>query len=340
MILIDCHSIRTNRCTGYERFAKAVLPHLGNRSNVSLISVGWNRVARALNLIPLYMARSKDFVVYPTNPPLYWEKKQTRNLIFIIHDIYPLLHPEKCQTVTSKKYTRFVCDVLENGFALAVSKFTSKQVADYFSINPIPVIGNHVEKPTEKRLSERLAGMRDNYGRYFLAVGTIEPRKNYRYLLDQYMKYLENSRKRLKLIVIGRPGWESDDLYSRLSNTRGVIWIKNACDRMLWAAYNDATALISTSLHEGFNMPAFEALYAGTQVVVPEGSAPTYEWNGFTTYRINTDELFQRMCESELNEACKGDLADDVKDMLENFSGLKTAGNLIANIDRAVQSRG
>jgi glycosyltransferase involved in cell wall biosynthesis len=95
---------------------------------------------------------------------------------------------------------------------------------------------------------------------YILAVGTIEPRKGFEGLSKHWSNLLASDFP--ILIIIGRRGWKSRKIVSvlRRSERAGkVIWIADACDGALHYFYTHATAFISSSLDEGFNLPALEA---------------------------------------------------------------------------------
>jgi alpha-1,3-rhamnosyl/mannosyltransferase len=91
--------------------------------------------------------------------------------------------------------------------------------------------------------------------RHFLYVGDAEPRKNLGRLLAAYGLYRAAAAEPLELVIAGRavvppvPG----------------IRIEPAPD--LAELHRHAAALVLPSLHEGFGLPALEALHAGTPVL-------------------------------------------------------------------------
>ena len=120
---------------------------------------------------------------------------------------------------------------------------------------------------------------------YILAVGTIEPRKNYSRLLDAY----EQLRSELgddspQLMVVGKAGWMSEAVCSRLTSLAGrgwLRWFQTASDAELARLYRDAAMFTYISLYEGFGYPPFEAAYAGIPMVLSNQSSVGEIWSGY-----------------------------------------------------------
>jgi glycosyltransferase involved in cell wall biosynthesis len=104
---------------------------------------------------------------------------------------------------------------------------------------------------------------------YLLAVGTIEPRKQYPLLLDA----LRIARAAPDLVVVGQPGWNSEDIELRLATEARVNWRRGVDDLALRTLYREALAVVMPSRAEGFGLPALEAMAAGTPVVSSGGGA-------------------------------------------------------------------
>lgn len=104
-------------------------------------------------------------------------------------------------------------------------------------------------------------------GDYVLCVGTIEPRKNHLTLL-QAMRLLPSPRP--PLVVIGRVGWQCDDVLTALREaaaTGDVHWLPEIDDAALWSWLAHATVLAFPSWWEGFGFPPLEAMQLGVPVV-------------------------------------------------------------------------
>jgi glycosyltransferase involved in cell wall biosynthesis len=97
-------------------------------------------------------------------------------------------------------------------------------------------------------------------------VGTIEPRKNY----EQAFRIQASSGELPLLVIVGRKGWKSKKVLTRLLSLKNVLWISGACDGSLLEMFQKANCYISTSLNEGFNIPASEAMHLGTPMILSD----------------------------------------------------------------------
>jgi glycosyltransferase involved in cell wall biosynthesis len=102
---------------------------------------------------------------------------------------------------------------------------------------------------------------------YILAVGTVEPRKNYPRLLTAY-RQLRSRREAPPLVIAGRPGWAYGDTLRRIEAEPGVRYLGHVDEATLSALYESAAVLAFPSLYEGFGLPLLEAMAHGVPSVV------------------------------------------------------------------------
>ncbi|HWC40149.1 MAG TPA: glycosyltransferase family 1 protein [Acidimicrobiales bacterium] len=97
---------------------------------------------------------------------------------------------------------------------------------------------------------------------YLLSVGTNEPRKNLQRLCDAY----DRARSRLPgpwpMVVVGPHGWGG-----ALRPHAGVVLAGEVSESVLAGLYQRCRCLAYVPLHEGFGLPAVEAMAAGAPVV-------------------------------------------------------------------------
>lgn len=106
----------------------------------------------------------------------------------------------------------------------------------------------------------------------FLAVGTLEPRKNLARVLAAFA-LLRARGLDADLVVAGARGWLDDDLLATAARAPGVVVEGEVDDARLAALYGGATALVYPSLGEGFGLPVLEGLAAGLPVVTSAATA-------------------------------------------------------------------
>jgi alpha-1,2-rhamnosyltransferase len=99
-----------------------------------------------------------------------------------------------------------------------------------------------------------------------LAVSTIEPRKNHRYLLDAF-ELLWAQQSPARLCIIGRVGWKCEALIKRIEAHpelgQRLFMFNQLDDSGLEYAYARAKALVFSSHDEGFGLPLVEAMQRG-----------------------------------------------------------------------------
>lgn len=110
---------------------------------------------------------------------------------------------------------------------------------------------------------------------FYLFVGTLEPRKNLKFLLH----LVPNIYKRTgyKLLVVGGKGWKNSDVYELVKSDpiykEAVLFCGYLSNDRLVELYNLATCYVSTALNEGFGIPQLEAMHCGCPVISPHNSA-------------------------------------------------------------------
>ncbi|TMG62324.1 MAG: glycosyltransferase family 4 protein [Chloroflexi bacterium] len=118
---------------------------------------------------------------------------------------------------------------------------------------------------------------------FILAVGTVEPRKNYARLLVAYrqlrgrhgsLPFIINGRPGVpQLVIAGRPGWAYGDTLRRIGSEPGVRYLGHVDEPTLAALYESASVLAFPSLYEGFGLPLLEAMSRGIPAVVGAAGA-------------------------------------------------------------------
>ncbi len=109
--------------------------------------------------------------------------------------------------------------------------------------------------------------------KYFLAVGTLEPRKNLLTTLEAHSRLPQRVRSAYPLVVAGVRGWLTGAISRRLdeARTRGdVRLLGHVGDEQLPPLYAGAAMLSYLSVYEGFGLPPLEAMASGVPVAVSD----------------------------------------------------------------------
>lgn len=112
--------------------------------------------------------------------------------------------------------------------------------------------------------------------RFFLFVGTFQPRKNIDRIIDAHEQLPPHLRKTIPLLIVGQNGWGSDSLVARLkacANGGEVRWLQHVDDMAKRVLMQKAIALVFPSLLEGFGLPVLEGFASQTPVITSNTSS-------------------------------------------------------------------
>jgi glycosyltransferase involved in cell wall biosynthesis len=195
--------------------------------------------------------------------------------VITVHDLTAVHHPELC-TDHTRTYPRAIRRALDRGaWVHTVSEFVRAEVIEHFSAAPdrVVTVPNGVDAipdadPAEGR---RLAGGDE----YLVAIGTIEPRKDYPGLVAAF-DAIASRHPRLRLVIAGPDGWGMapfQDALARSPHRERIVRLGYVDEPVRAALLRGATALVYPSVYEGFGLPPLEAMGAGTPVVATAAGA-------------------------------------------------------------------
>ena len=165
---------------------------------------------------------------------------------------------------------------------------------------------------------------------YWLAVGTLEPRKNYETLLDALDLYWARSPQPRPLRIAGGGGWKSEALKTHLTalEERGRVQrLGYVPDEELGRLYAGTQALIFPSWHEGFGLPVLEAMSQGAPVISSD-RASLPEVGGEAVVYVDpasAESVCQAMLALEADPARRAGLVEAGRAQAARFSWARTA---------------
>ncbi len=113
-------------------------------------------------------------------------------------------------------------------------------------------------------------------GRFWLSVGTLEPRKNQERLVEAYARYLALGGPAMPLVLAGGKGWMMEGFAQRIEAmglSSRVILTGYVSDEELAWLYRHCFANLYPSLFEGFGLPVLEGMQFGAATIASSASS-------------------------------------------------------------------
>ncbi len=138
---------------------------------------------------------------------------------------------------------------------------------------------------------------------YFVALGTIEPRKNHKLLFDIWQSLPVGFAP---LVVVGAKGWADTALFDQMAQLQAegrVIHAEGLDDSAVASLLGGAQALLFPSFAEGFGLPPLEAAGLGCPVIAADIAVLRETCGDFAVYLDPLDnfswmETIQRLAQT------------------------------------------
>jgi glycosyltransferase involved in cell wall biosynthesis len=230
----------------------------------------WNKLAW---LPAVEGRRSLDAILYPYWPCPPRRQRGAPPAAMFVHDLAFRVRPKEVPWQQRAYLGSILAPALRHAAAVLVPSEVTR--ADLLENYPLPGLARRVqvvipgvglESVAPGSLPEGLAAG------FLLAVGTIEPRKNYPRLLAAYRR-LKARGLEVPLVVAGRVGWAYGGALEELRAEAGVRLLGHVDDATLKALYQGAAALALPSLYEGFGLPLVEAMREGVPALAGAAGA-------------------------------------------------------------------
>ncbi|MDP9377900.1 MAG: glycosyltransferase family 4 protein [Actinomycetota bacterium] len=196
--------------------------------------------------------------------------------VLTVHDMFLLERPEDHSALKRQLISRpYLGSIRFADVILCVSAATRERMRGYApeapakaAVVPLAVSSALLEAPP--REVPALAGRR-----FALVVGDASPRKNLRLVVDGWKDVVADDPDAV-LAVVGPPGWGIVDYgraYDGLRVAGHLAALGHVDDGELRWCYENARVVLCPSLHEGFGLPAAEALAFGAPLITSEDLA-------------------------------------------------------------------
>lgn len=190
-----------------------------------------------------------------------------------IHDAAVYLYPQAYSRAFVTWYRLLFARRAGNSpLVLTVSESSARDLAPHLPRTAYRVVPNSPEHITDQPSDTSvLSRLELTSGRYLLAVGSLNPTKNFSLLINAYRR--SSLVEKFSLVIVGAINRDVFSIDSEDMDHPNVRWAGSIPDPELRALYENAAVFIFPSLYEGFGIPPLEAMLCGCPVVASNASS-------------------------------------------------------------------
>ena len=201
--------------------------------------------------------------------------------VLTVHDLSYLKLPRYAHPALAGYLRRTVPrSIARADVVLADSRNTAEDVAETFGMSHdrlcvvYPGVDGSYQPVPDPGERERLDTAYGLDRPYLLAVGTIEPRKNYPGMIEATKLLRQRGVFDGELAIVGATGWLAEESLRAAAAAGAAVRLLGRVEEAdLPALYRQAEALVYASHYEGFGLPPLEAMACATPVVVARTSS-------------------------------------------------------------------
>jgi glycosyltransferase involved in cell wall biosynthesis len=251
--------------------------------------------------LPLLISRRRlapECVIFPTAPASPLFHASATPLCRIVHDVFPWMR-DRAMPLKGRLLYRDVENLMAQRYnrLLGTTDLVARDLRAQLRRDDIAACGNAPGLDPDGPESAPVNVPRD----FILAVGTVEPRKDY----GRLAQLVETGPSTaLPIVLVGRPGWGGIvQSIERLARSRPdrLVWLQDLSDDGLRWLYRRAACFLSLSRAEGFNMPLVESAISGRAILcsdLPIHRAVAPPWARFAAPSDGADDLWRRIAEA------------------------------------------
>jgi glycosyltransferase involved in cell wall biosynthesis len=241
-------------------------------------------VLRSLFFLPQAVRNSKiDLLHSMDNSTIKFLFKPPCKRVVTIHDLIVFKYPEfftRKHVAVVRNMTQIAANSADH--IITDSNASKKDILETFpSVDPdaitaIPLAVASDFIPADDLKTEDFFKKYQLPNRFFLSLGTLEPRKNLKRLIEAFCLFKQNSAyANIGLVLVGAKGWLEANVgldYDKMRqfNIQHLGFVEQ---RYLPLLYSKALAFVYPSLYEGFGLPILEAMSYGKAIITSYSSS-------------------------------------------------------------------
>ena len=204
-------------------------------------------------------------------------------IVTTVHDLSVVRHPEMHPKPRRQLMEKYFPSALERSRCIITdSVFVRDELVAAFGTPPAKIhpiylgVSPDYRPRTADETKATLAAHGLAHGRYVLAVGTLEPRKNLIQGLRAFRRLPEALRESMPFVIVGMKGWLTEGIEAEIAALAAKGQVRPLGylpDEALLHLYAGAAMLVYPSIYEGFGLPALEAMASGIPVITSDRSS-------------------------------------------------------------------
>lgn len=326
MVVVNSRFL-TQSITGVQRYAIEICLELKKNLKENIVFVSPSNIKQkeyAEKLSVKVVGCNKGYLWEQIDLPLYLRKKGNplllclcntapiyyRNKIVTVHDVAFEAYPQTFNKVFLRVYRFIIPKILKSALkVITVSQFSKEEIIKYYGIEKQKIV---VVYGAVAHIFHLNKGLNVKKNKYFLAVSSLNYRKNFISVLQAFEIYEKNQSDVFLYIVgdVNNNNFKNIDI-ARYKNDSQIKFLGRVSDEKLVEYYNNACAFIFPSIYEGFGIPPLEAQACGCPVLVSD-----------------IPSLREVVAESGMycNPNVPKDIADGMRKIINNPNDLKKKG--------------
>lgn len=222
--------------------------------------------------------------IWKTRPDITFVPAHTLPFIFpgksvvTVHDLgykyFPSAHPtrQRLYLDLTTRYSQARATTI-----LADSQATADDLSTFYGTSPDKIQVNYPGVDGQPLLdtiqdSDTVRAKYKLPERYFLFIGTLQPRKNIQRIVQAFAQWQhQHDNQDTVLVLAGGQGWLFDDAW--IADVKNVILTGYIDEADKSTLLRGAIALVFPTLYEGFGFPVIEAMLCGTPIIASTTSS-------------------------------------------------------------------
>lgn len=261
-----------------------------------------------------------------------------------VYDLIPLLNPKQYLEIDlkfKKYYLNKIEELKKSSVLLAISEFTNNEICNNLKYpkNQVVSVSTAVDEKFKKikiniKYKKNICKKFNILRPFILYTGGADERKNLPRLIEAFAMLPITLRKKYQLVFVGDMSKNEIDLFFNIANLKlldrdELLILNYVNDDDLVMLYNMCDLYVFPSWHEGFGLPALEAMACGAPVIASNNSSlnEVINFNVALFDPFNVNSISSKIEEVLCNKKLKKHLSEHGIMQAQKFSWDKIAIN-------------